>query len=90
LLYLKNKTKDSLELYLQDSHLFLIQEGKNKEGNWKPIEFWRYATCGNSYISKKIASEDIIKTSTKNYTGEFETEIRLSFYLKTNNIIPIL
>lgn len=75
-IYLKNKTKDSLELSLQDSSLFLIQEAKNKEGKWKPIEYWSYATCGNSYASQKIASEDIIKTNTKNYTGEFETEIR--------------
>jgi hypothetical protein len=75
-IYLKNKTKDSLDLYLQDSSLFLIQEAKNKEGKWKPIEYWRYATCGNSYLSQTIASEDIIKTNTKNYTGEFETEIR--------------
>ncbi|VXB97406.1 conserved hypothetical protein [Flavobacterium sp. 9AF] len=80
-IYLKNNTKDSLLLSKQDWHLYLIQEAKNKKEEWKPIEYWSYSWCGNSYYSEKIESGKIIKTDTEKYNGTFETEIRFKFLI---------
>ncbi len=80
-IYLKNNTKDTLTLSKQDWHLYLIQEAKNKNGKWKPIEYWSYSWCGNSYLSEKITSQKIIKTETEKYNGTFETEIRFKFLI---------
>ncbi len=74
--YLLNNTKDTLQISLQDNHLQIIQEAKDKNGEWKPIEYWRYSTCGNSYFSDKLEPNGIIKTSSKSYKGTFKTEIR--------------
>lgn len=80
-IYLKNNAKDSLHLSKQDWHLYLIQEAKNKKGEWKPIEYWSYSWCGNSYLSENIESQKIIKTETEKYNGTFETEIRFKFLI---------
>ncbi|SEP55197.1 hypothetical protein [Flavobacterium urocaniciphilum] len=80
-IYLKNNSKDSLNISYQDSRLYLIQEAKNQNGEWKPIEYWSYSWCGNSYYSENIGSGKIIKTDTKKYNGNFETDIRFKFLI---------
>lgn len=75
-IYVLNKTSDSLKISRQDWHLFLIQEAKNKNGDWKPVEYWKYAWCGNSYLSDKLEPNGILKTESKVYNGNFETQIR--------------
>lgn len=82
-IYVLNKTIDSLSISKQDWSLYLIQEAKNKNGEWKPIEYWQYATCGNSYLSNKLEPNGILKTKSIAYNGNFETKIR--FKLLNNN-----
>lgn len=75
-IYVRNESSDSLRISVQDRKLFLIQEAKSKNGKWYPVEYWRYSWCGNSYSSKNIVSNEIIKTESKAYTGNYLTEIR--------------
>ncbi len=75
-IYVYNKTSDSLKISTQDWSLFLIQEAKNQNGDWKPIEYWMYSWCGNSYLSDKLEPNGILKTESKVYNGNFETQIR--------------
>jgi len=75
-IYIFNKTTDSIKISIQDWHLFLIQEAKNENGDWKPIEYWKYSWCGNSYLSNKLEPNGILKTESKVYSGNFETQIR--------------
>lgn len=82
-IYIKNVSKDTLILKCQDSKLYIIQEAKNKDGDWKPIEYWSYSWCGNSDFGKAIAPEHIIRTKSKCYSGSYETEIR--FKLLSDN-----
>jgi len=84
-IYIVNKTADSLKISTQDWHLFLIQEAKNQNGKWKPIEYWAYSWCGNSYLSEKLKPKGILKTESKIYRGNFKTQIR--FKLLNNNKI---
>ena len=75
-IYVFNKTTDSIKISSQDWHLFLIQEAKNQNGEWKPIEYWKYSWCRNSYLSDKLEPNGILKTESKVYKGKFETQIR--------------
>lgn len=82
-IYIRNNTKDTLGLSLQDSEVFLIQEAKNPNGEWKPVEFWRFAWCGNSYIGRNLTPGEIIKTESTFHKGKFNTQIR--FKVLNNN-----
>jgi hypothetical protein len=75
-IYIFNKSTDSLKISSQDWHLYLIQEAKNQNGEWKPIEYWQYSWCGNSYLSEQLEPNGILKTESKIYKGNFETQIR--------------
>tara|TARA_R110002124_G_scaffold286715_1_gene468425 strand:- start:778 stop:1464 length:687 start_codon:yes stop_codon:yes gene_type:complete len=84
-IYLVNKTSDSILISTQDWHLYLIQEAKDQNGDWKPIEYWEYSNCGNSYLTEKLGPNGILKTESLVYSGLLETEIR--FKLLNNNQI---
>jgi len=75
-IYIRNNKKESLNLALQDQHVFLIQEAKNQDGEWQPIEFWGFAWCGNSYNERKLGPGQIIQTKSTLYSGKFKTQIR--------------
>jgi hypothetical protein len=83
--FIRNISKDTVHIDNQDGALFLIQEAKNELGEWKPIEYWIYSTCGNSYASTSIGQNDILILKKVNYQGAFETDMRLK--LRTNNKI---
>ncbi|MBQ4820146.1 hypothetical protein [Aquimarina sp. MMG016] len=75
-IYVKNKTTDSLQIFTQDWRLFLIQEAKDENGIWLPIEYWESSDCGNSYEFDKLKPKGMLKTLSVAYNGNFETEIR--------------
>ena len=81
--FIRNTSKDTIHIDNQDGALFLIQEAKNKMGEWKPIEYWIYSTCGNSYAYTSLGPNDILTLKKVKYKGTFETEMRLK--LRTNN-----
>ena len=81
--FIRNASKDTIHIDNQDGALFLIQEAKNKMGEWKPIEYWIYSTCGNSYAYTSLGPDDILTLKKVKYQGTFETEMRLK--LRTNN-----
>jgi hypothetical protein len=84
-IYVRNKSDKNTLIQMQERQLFLIQEAKDKDGNWKPIEYWKYASCGNSYFSCELAPNETMKSETKSYFGKFKTEIR--FKLRNRNKI---
>ena len=85
-IFIKNSSNENLVLVPQDNSLFLIQEAIDKKGNWKPIEFWGFSTCGNSYDRKiNFNSNQIIELDSPKYKGDFSTKIR--FKLRLNNQI---
>ncbi|HET8809508.1 MAG TPA: hypothetical protein VFM65_04500 [Flavobacteriaceae bacterium] len=75
-IYLTNLASDSLKIIRYDSSIFTIQEAKNKEGKWKPIEYWPATGCGNSYVYYQIPPSSTLKTQSKVYQGDFKTNIR--------------
>lgn len=82
-IYIYNNSSDSLTISNQDAQVYLIQEAKDKNREWKPIEYWIYSWCGNSYHFTKLEPNGIMKTESKVYQGDFKTTIR--FKLLNNN-----
>jgi hypothetical protein len=77
--FIKNNSTDSISLLLQDNSFYLLQEAKNENGFWQPIEFWEGSNCGNSFGQVRIAPNGIIETKSTKYQGNFKTQIRFKF-----------
>jgi hypothetical protein len=75
--YIVNHTKNNIRVEEQDGRLMMIQEAKDKYGNWKPIEVWRFSDCGNSYGGILLKPKNYLMTKVIAYKGNFETELRL-------------
>lgn len=78
--YLVNTTDSVFKAERQDGSLIMIQEALDEKGNWKPIEYWTYSGCGNSYFNPlKLDSGKCVLIPIKKYTGDFKTKMRLKF-----------
>ena len=78
--YLVNTSKETFTAKRQDGSLIMIQEALDEEGEWKPIEYWVYSGCGNSYDNPlELDSGKYVIVPIKKYSGEFKTKIRLKF-----------
>lgn len=75
--FIYNPSKDTVYLDQQDGRVIMIQEAKDENGVWKPIEFWRYSWCGNSYGAEGLLPNALAVVKVFKYDGDFETEIRL-------------
>ncbi|QLG44463.1 hypothetical protein [Costertonia aggregata] len=84
-IFIRNSSNDSLHIDNQDGHLFMIQKAKDPNGIWRPIEYWTYSTCGNSYGYTSIGPNDIIVIKKIRHQGPFGTKLRLK--IKNNNKI---
>lgn len=81
--YIQNNTSDAISLSHQDYSIYILQEAMDKNGLWKPIEYWESSNCGNSFGEIKIEPNEIIQTKSTKYSGNYKTKIR--FKLSANN-----
>ena len=62
---------------MQDWSYICLLQGLTKGGQWFPIQYWRFSTCGNSYYDKhfppKTANSFITTIPNK---GDYETKLR--------------
>ncbi len=85
--YLINTTDSLVEIQKQDGSLIMIQEALNEEGEWQPIEYWKYSWCGNSYFYPlKLNAKQFVSFQVKEYCGDFKTSIRLKLKNKKDII----
>lgn len=76
--YLINASDSTFNAERQDGSLIMIQEAINGKGEWKPIEYWVYSGCGNSYFDPlKLDSGKYVMIPIKQYHGSFKTKFRL-------------
>lgn len=83
--FILNKDSFPINIGYQDGMIPMIQEAKDKSGEWMPIEFWLYSWCGNSYGSYDIPSNYCAITKIPIYSGEYKTELRVK--VKINSTI---
>jgi hypothetical protein len=76
--FLVNKTKKNLYLTLEDGDVMMIQEAKDENGNWRPIEEWWYSDCGSSINTPlTFRPGKLGMTRIRKYDGGYETELRV-------------
>lgn len=72
-----NNTTDTVSIQMQDWSYICVLQGLTKGGQWFPIQYWRFSTCGNSYHDKrfppKTANSFITTIPNK---GDYETKFR--------------
>lgn len=72
-----NNTPDTVSIQMQDGSVICILQGLTKGGQWLPIQYWRFSTCGNSYYNKafapKTANSFIFTIPNK---GDYKTILR--------------
>jgi hypothetical protein len=80
--YIFNPTKNSIRLEEQDGRVMMIQEALHSNGQWKPIEYWQFSDCGNSYGGVVLRSEYYLMTKVVKYKGPYATLLRLKLINK--------
>jgi hypothetical protein len=72
-----NNSKDTVTIQMQDWSFICVLQAKTKGGQWYPIQYWRFSTCGNSYYSKhfppKTANSFVTKLPNE---GDYKTKLR--------------
>lgn len=75
--YIVNNSDQDLLLNIQDRSLQMIQEAQDSNGVWKPIEYWLFSWCGNSYFEFNLEPKTRLAVPIVKYRGDFKTKIRL-------------
>lgn len=75
--YLVNETKSIKLLHGKDQHLFALQEAKDSNGTWRPIEMRVPDFCGNGRWALKIHPNEFAAFAMPKYTGNYETDMRV-------------
>lgn len=75
-LYVSNFSVDTIQFSAQDSRLNLKLQAKNKEGEWKDIEYLPSSWCGNSYHEVELAPKEYWSFQFPKYQGVYKTLIR--------------
>lgn len=76
-IWIINNSLDTVTIQMQDESYICILQGLTKGGQWYPIQYWRFSTCGNSYYDKYFppgtANSFITVIPQK---GDYETKLR--------------
>ncbi len=81
-LFVVNTTSDTIYFDAQDSRLYLKIQAKDKEGNWRDIEYLPSSWCGNSYHSLFLPEDHIWEFTIPKYDGGFQTKLRAELLYK--------
>lgn len=76
--YVINTGGDTLFFQAQDSRLNMVVEARDRDGQWKPIEYLPNSWCGNSYHKLFLPTGKYWEFKTPVHTGKFETSLRVS------------
>jgi hypothetical protein len=77
LVWLINNSRDTISLQMQDWLYICILEALDLNNEWRPIEYWRFSNCGNSYYNKRLlpkTANSFITSIPQN--GNYKTKLR--------------
>jgi hypothetical protein len=75
-LYIQNYSIDTIQFNAQDSRLYMKLQAKNKNGEWKDIEYLPSSWCGNSYHTIELPSNCYWQFDLPKYEADFKTLLR--------------
>jgi hypothetical protein len=64
------------------SGLISIQEAQDSSGVWRPVEYWHWDWCGNTYSQCDLKPNYYVFSQIKIYNGKFQTNLRLKLKLQ--------
>lgn len=79
-IWLQNTSTDTILFPQQDGSLIGLIEAKNKEGSWKPVQYWWFSWCGNSYWDIVLPPKNSFQIGLNNRLGEIQTIMRLKIH----------
>lgn len=82
-LLLINRTANEATFFATDSLLNIIQEARNSEGQWQPIEYIPGSWCGNSYHQVLLPAAHYWEFAAPVYSGSIKTKLRFALRQET-------
>lgn len=84
-LLLVNRTGEELSYPALDSTLFLVLEGLDQEGRWRPVESTPETICGNSFHRVFLPAGQYWEIVVPVYEGSFRTMLR--YHLREGDVV---
>jgi hypothetical protein len=81
-IYFVNATDTTVIFQVQDGWIPMIREALDENGEWRPIEYWYWSDCGNSFYDNNLQPMTQYSMTTFLYGGAFKTKIRFKLLLK--------
>lgn len=78
--FVYNETSSVKWLETQDDRIIVIQEARDSNYHWRPIQIWEWSWCGNSFIKAPIKPHHYLLFKTPIFKGNFYTDTRLKLY----------
>ncbi|MCU0443290.1 MAG: hypothetical protein MUE85_00130 [Microscillaceae bacterium] len=79
-----NTSGQAQKITTQDGSLIMIQEAKNPQGKWQPIEYWNFDWgMGATFGTLDLPAQHSVLFTAPQFKGNFATEVR--FKLKMND-----
>lgn len=76
--YIANlSSMDTAAIKMQDGSFIMQVEAMDKNGKWKPIEYWSDSWCGNSYYYVLLPPRQMYMSRAIKCSGDFKTKCRM-------------
>jgi hypothetical protein len=85
-LYLINASKNTIKISAQDNRIKIIQQAKNKKGEWQDIEYHIDSFCSHSYHTLKFLPNEYQIFPIPIFKGAFKTQIRFKLLFQKQEI----
>ncbi len=79
-IWILNNSNDTILFPNQDGSLIGLIEAIDKQGVWRPIQYWWFSWCGNSYMDLFLPPKQSIQIGLNNQLGDIETKMRLKIH----------
>jgi hypothetical protein len=77
LIWLLNNSTEPVVLGTQDGSVFCVLQALDNTQQWRPVQYWHYSGCGNSYIARYLRPKETLALSAQTTTtGDFKTKLR--------------
>jgi len=74
---LLNNSADTIHLARQDGSLICIMQALTKDKRWRPVQYWQFSWCGNSYFDQLLLPKERASLLAKlPRRGNYKTKLR--------------